>query len=391
MRLLAVLLLVGCHTSYVRYVGTAASPDETRMVVAIRARAVGWKREKRRPASSLIELGEVAHPETLRDDPVPSVGSRADSSRRDMRADGSSPVDASKADMRVAIADTTPPDSNQADVPSGPDLSPDGVDVYRTFDGKPTVTARAMPFGSGSLLEVSSKSVAMIDRVSSGGDTYEAKDQKWSLDVFHVDTTIDVGYARSMHTDFRGRADWMVHLGHALWARGGDAAVVETRKRISLVGGVGLTVTDRPAVRPEVGVMFDMQDALKPFGDRIYQSRRKSLSFSVAIARARVRRARRRRDDPHPTVWRRVRARRLRVGRRQARPDVHGRCAARHGADRGRGHGGGAVRPRRGREGEGLEHRLPPGMPGSMTQDRGQLVDERHGAGVVVGSERDEP
>jgi hypothetical protein len=140
-----------------------------------------------------------------------------------------------------------------------------------------------MPLETGSLLEVSSKSVAMLDRVSSGGDTYEAKDQSWSLDVFHFDTSIDAGYARTMHTDVQYRADWMVHLGHAIWTQGGDSSSLTTRKRISIIGGIGLTVTDQPAVRPELGVMFDMQDALKPFTDRIYQSRRKSLSFSVAV------------------------------------------------------------------------------------------------------------
>jgi hypothetical protein len=88
-----------------------------------------------------------------------------------------------------------------------------------------------------------------------------------------------------MHTDFQYRADWMVHLGHAIWTRGGDSTTLETRKRISIVGGVGLAVTDRPAFRPELGVMFDIQDSLEPFRDRIYQSRRKSLSFSIATPR----------------------------------------------------------------------------------------------------------
>jgi hypothetical protein len=237
MRAVVLLFLAGCQTSYIRYVGSKASPDAARLHVAARAIAAGWKAQQRPVATSLVEVGEVAHPEAV------------------------------------------------ADAPAAPELSPGGVDRYWTTDGKPMIAARAMPLASGSLLEVSSTSVAMLDRVSAGGDTYEAKDQAWSLDRFHVDTTIDAGYARSMHTDVKYRADWMVHIGHAVWARGGDGASPETRKRISIVGGIGLVATDRPAVRPELGVMFDMQRAFEPFDQRIYQSRRKSLSLSIAAPR----------------------------------------------------------------------------------------------------------
>jgi hypothetical protein len=132
MRIAAVLLLVGCQTSYIRYVGSKTSPDEARMQVAAKAMAAGWKPQKRPVATSLVEVGDVRHPE--------------------------------------AVADVPTTEPAKLDAPSEPTLSPDGIDRYWTTHGKLMATARAMPLETGSLLEVSSKSVAMLDRVSSGGD-----------------------------------------------------------------------------------------------------------------------------------------------------------------------------------------------------------------------------
>jgi hypothetical protein len=146
---------------------------------------------------------------------------------------------------------------------------------------KDQLEARVVPDGGGALLELSAASEATLDLITPLGDTHRTT--RWGLDRAHIDTSIDLGLARSIHTSFPWRLDWSIRGGNSVWTRGGDRRVRESRQRVLVVGGAGLMITDRPAFRPELGVMLDVQDTLKPFDRRLYAGERKAVSLTVGM------------------------------------------------------------------------------------------------------------
>ena len=158
----------------------------------------------------------------------------------------------------------------------------DDTDRY-TFDRDPIV-ARVLPHRGGSLLELAGDSEKSLDLLATGGTTYHAAEARPIVDPWHLDLTVDLGYAHAPNTDAWWRGDLALRGGRRVWARGGETSHLETRRRLSVTGGLGVTYDERPALRPEVGVMFDAQDEISPIaGRRITQSTRKAVSLAFAV------------------------------------------------------------------------------------------------------------
>ena len=162
-------------------------------------------------------------------------------------------------------------------------------DVYTIGTGRRerTLTAAAAPQGPGSLLEVTGPSLALIDKLAVGGRTYHAPEEgNIGRDPLHTAIVVDVGFARAPHTDAWWRIDPTAQIGWRVWARGGDGPTLEPRHRISIVAGLGAAIDDRIAFRPELGVMFDRQDAISRLDGRVVPHgvrKSMSLAFSTPI------------------------------------------------------------------------------------------------------------